>query len=173
MFTVAELTTRSNGTTHTTHQTHSEANVSLNTFVEADGLRIQVTGRGATADEAVSHLREAVQALQTPPAPPTRTAQMAALLAKGIDCAVRTGDMKLVERLSKAAALVLSDAVQPSDSPTVRTVASQTASQHWHDVTVETLACTCVDYYRRHQEGDEKYLCKHGLAVAMTARITN
>lgn len=171
MFTVAELTHTSNGTTH---QVHSEAPISINTFVEIDGLKMQVTARGTSPAEAVANLHGAVDALTQAPkaAVLSVTEQVGALLAKGLECAVRKGDYKLVERLGKAAALVLSHAVQPGESDTIMTVLSQTEGSHWYDVTVETLACTCVDYYKRHQDGHEKYLCKHGLAVAMAARIT-
>lgn len=159
MFTVAELTHTSNGTTPTTH---SEAPISLNCFVDVDGLgRVQATARGQNAREAANNLKSAVNALQ---APPSRTAQVGALLAKGIDCAVHKGDMGLIDRLAKAAALVLSDAVQPGERAGLMTVRSQCEPMTWYDV--EEGHCSCPDHTRH------GHLCKHLLAVSMAARIT-
>ena len=158
-----------------------EAPVSLNCFVEVPGLgRVQVTGRGYGAHseaEAVAHLLLASEQLkaqtqpQGPPPPPTREEQIAQLLTKGLACAVAKGDWKLIDKLSKAAALVLNNAIEATDSPTIWAVRSSQDAEHWYEVTKDSYVCTCPDWNKHYKKGDHKYLCKHGTALAMFQRI--
>lgn len=76
--------------------------------------------------------------------------------------------MPLVERLSKAAALVLSGAVQPGDRETLLTVRSMAEPSTWYEV--EEGKCTCPDW-QKHTKAGETYLCKHGLAALMHTRL--
>lgn len=155
-----------------------EATISLNCFVEVPGLgRCQVTARGFSEAEAVQHLLCATEQLkaqtqpQGPPPPPTREEQIAQLLTKGLACAVAKGDWKLIDKLSKAAALVLNNAIEATDSPTIWAVRSSQDAEHWYEVTKDSYVCTCPDWNKHYKKGDHKYLCKHGTALAMFQRI--
>ena len=150
-----------------------EAAISLNGYIHVTGLteRIQVTARGHDAAEAAQRLKagmDAVQATFAPAPPPTREARLAQLLTCGLQRAVAKGDMGLVERLSKAAALVLSGAVEPTDSPTVMAVRSQTEPETWYEVS--GTICTCPDS-QKHLRNGEKYLCKHALSILIAQRL--
>lgn len=153
-----------------------EAACSLNVFVDTPAGRIQATARGEHEAETITRLASLVDGIKlqfcAPPPPPSREARLAQLLAKGLTSAVNKGDTTLIERLSKAAALVLAGAVEPTDTPAVLAVRSQTSRDHWYEVTMQGLVCTCPDWAKHHQADDtQHYLCKHGLAVAMLARL--
>lgn len=155
--------------------THSEAPVSMNCFVDIPTMgRVQVTARGCTPAEAVTNLQGSVQALQaTVPQQLTREQQVGLLLAKGITCAVAKQDMALVDRLSKAAYLVLSGSVEPTDTPAVMAVRSQTDVTTWYECTTVGHTCTCPAWEKHRKAGDTAYACKHGLAVAMFVKLGN
>src|ERR1051326_9223187 len=100
-----------------------EAPTSMNVYVEIPGLgRTQVTGRGQTGLDAAHQLKsgvDALQALYAAPAPlASRTERLATLLACGLGKAAAKKDSALIERLSKAPALVLAGGGEPTDSPT-------------------------------------------------------
>lgn len=143
----------------------ASCSVNLRFAVGPYGQMAQATGRGMTAAEAARNLRETMEATRAelaPPPPPTREARLAQLLACGLTRAVAKGDGGLVERLAKAAALVLSGAVEPTERAQALAVRSQRDMNVWY--TVEGLACSCPDWGKR--RGDETpYHCKHRLAV--------
>ena len=152
-----------------------EAACSVNLRFDVPGYadRAQATGRGASPAEAAAHLRETIDATRlalAPPAPPMREEQLAHLLASGLAKATAQADYGLVERLAKAAALVLSGAVEATDSPAVMAVRSQTAADHWYEVTLSGFVCTCKDWSHAAQAGHMRP-CKHGLAVAFSTRL--
>ena len=150
-----------------------EAPCSINGFFTIPGFArdFQATGRGTTATEAARNLATTMAATREALAPapaPTREAQVAALLAKGLACAAAKHDTALVDRLSKAAYLVLSDAVQTTDSPAVMAVRSMSILDITYEVT--GTVCTCPAWGKAARAGTP-HVCKHGLAVAMTARL--
>ena len=151
-----------------------EAACSVNGYFHIDGYadRFQATGRGHNAADAARNLADTIHAtraaLETPPPPPSREERLSALLACGLRKAVAKHDYDLVCRLSKAAALVLSGAVEPTASPAVMAVRSQAHPETWYEV--GGAVCSCPDS-QKHARNGEKYLCKHGLAVAMMAKL--
>jgi len=152
-----------------------EAPCSMNAHVEIPGLgRTQVTGRGQTGLDAAHQLKAGVDALQALYAAQAllapRQQRLASLLTCGLGKAAAKQDWGLVERLSKAAALVLKGAVESTDSPTVLAVRSQTHQPGWYEVTVDSWWCTCPDW-EHHTRRGEPWLCKHGLAAALTQRL--
>lgn len=170
--------TARNGHSAQAAPTTPEALCSVNLFFDVQGFgKAQATGRGATPLEAVSNLQGTIQhtklALEAPvlPAPQTREERLAALLTCGLTKATARQDWGLVERLSKAAALVLSGAVSPGEREGMLAVQSQSQSTaaHWYEV--DGMACSCPDYVHRHKEGEKQYFCKHGLACAMYRKL--
>ena len=150
-----------------------EATHSVNLFFEVAGYgKAQATGRGHNAADAARNLADTIRAtraaLETPPPPPSREERLSALLACGLRKAVAKQDYDRVCRLSKAAALVLSGAVEPTASPAVLAVRSQEHPETWYEV--ESGKCTCPDS-QKHVRNGEKYLCKHSLATAMVAKL--
>ena len=148
----------------TTDRNYPELPCSVNTRIEVDDLCMQVTGRGYTPAEAVSNLHETLAALRPLPSTPPIAAQIATLLACGLGKATAAQDWPLVERLSKAAALVLADACELGDRPGLVCVRSQANPETWYEV--ESGHCSCPDGLR-HQER----ACKHRLAAAMWQRL--
>jgi len=156
-----------------------EAACSMNTYVEVPTLgRVQVTGRGASGLEAAQHLKASVEALQTlyapapVPAPPTREARLCALLACGLTKALtasETPDYPLVERLLKAVSLVVRGMVQPGERAGLMAVESDTTRGMWYQI--ERLQCTCRDFKRHLERGNDRFYCKHVLAVLLNERI--
>lgn len=156
-----------------------EAPVSLNTYLDVPGLgRVQCTGRGTTAREAVQHLLCATEELraqtapQAPPAPTKPT--LGELLACGLERATARQDWALCERLAKAAVLVCSGSIEPTDCATVMAVRSATNRESWYEVTGtrETgYVCTCRDWQKHHEAGEAGYTCKHGLGLALWSKL--
>lgn len=150
-----------------------EAACSVNLFFEIDVRygKAQATGRGATPAEAARNLHETIEATRQALAPqlPTREEALAALLAKGLAKAVSKEDWGLCERLSKSAALLLSGAVQPTDSPAITAVRSATHPDTWYEVA--GTVCSCKNSVQHVQAGDSHYLCKHALAVLLARKI--
>ena len=138
-----------------------------------------VTGRGATPEEAASNFFASRQLLldgyaaldrpQPPAIPLTREARLAQILTCGLAKAVANGDYSLVERLAKAVALVLSDAVTPTEIAPVFAVRSQKNEYEWYEVSGKV--CTCPDSTKHVKAGDIGYYCKHVLAVIFTAKL--
>jgi hypothetical protein len=149
---------------------YTEAPCSMNTFLEVAGIgRVQITGRGCTPAEAAANLRGQVEALlPTPPPVQTREERLAQLLACGLSKASQKGDWNLIEKLSKAAALVLADAVQPGEREGLMTVRSRSNPLTHYEV--EQEACSCKDYTCRAKEGTP-YYCMHLLSVMMVQRL--
>jgi len=143
-----------------------------------------VTGRGNDAAEAARNLTETIQATKAALAPGekrearsekqedrSREQIVAGLLTCGMQKAVAKGDMGLVERLAKAAALVLGDRIQTTDTPDVYRVLSLTNDTHYL-VVATALTCTCPDWHKHNGEAQEKrHLCKHVLATIMDQRV--
>ena len=157
-----------------------ESPCSVNAYLHIPGIadRVQVTGRGMTAHEAAANLRDLIaetkavlappQALPQPaPAIADRTQQIGALLACGLKKATKKGDWTLVERLGKAAALVLSDAVSLGEREGMLAVQSQSHPDHYYEV--DGIACSCPDFEMHVRTPN--YYCKHGLAAAMWTRL--
>lgn len=133
---------------------------------------ILITGRGQTGPEAAHNLLESVTALQTqanaPPPLASRTQRLSLLLACGLEKAVAKGDWKLVERLTKAAALVLAARVVQHGAG-----AYQVRSQTEPESTVYEIhgqACTCQDS-RKPAEDTPPHRCKHVLSVLFYMRL--
>jgi hypothetical protein len=145
-----------------------EAPCSINGHINIAGTTVQITGRGANGEEAAHNFKATLAAMQPVPAPepvpPTREQRLAALLACGLAKAVANADMPLVERLAKAAALVLADAIEPGNRAGLLAVRSQSNPATYYEV--DGKHCTCPDS-ERHQER----ACKHVLAVALVARL--
>jgi len=159
--------------------TFPEAACSINLLFDVPGYgKAQATGRGLTADEAVANLAGTIAATRaalapTPPVPAeppmrTRTEHLAEMLACGLDKAMAKHDLSLVERLSKAAALVLGGAVAPGEREGMLAVRSQREPETWYSV--EAGQCTCKDW-STHTTAGQKYTCKHILASAMYTRL--
>lgn len=156
----------------------AEAPASVNGFFEIEGFgRFQATGRGFTGAEAAANMvatMEATRAALLPPKierPTSRTAQLGALLTCWLSKAVAIGDLGLAERLSKAAVLVLADAVTLGPEPGTISVQSLTAPDRV-PYGVEGTACDCPDS-RKHREVLASYLCKHALASMLWQRLTD
>lgn len=153
-----------------------EASHSVNVFFDVPGYgKAQATGRGRTAQEAAQNLRATIDATREalaphPQEPPVRSRmqRLAMVLACGLDKAVRRGDRGLTDRLTRAAMLVLSDAVQPGNREGLLTVRSMQAPETWYEV--EGMQCTCPDW-SKHAKAGEKYSCKHVLAAMLYTRL--
>lgn len=141
--------------------------------VDGQEKSYKASGEGDTPDEAAANLAATIAATRQalPHVAKSREAQVGVLLARGIACAVRKGDQALLDRLSKAAFLVLSDAVTPTADPDVWSVRSMADAGQAYDVLAGSHACGCPDWQRRHAAGDTTYTCKHGLAVLMMLRL--
>lgn len=168
-----------NGHNHLVLQPHApapacpEATHSVNVFFDVDGYgKAQATGRGNSAKEAAANLLATMQetraALAPQPVVPQKVT-IGELLTCGLKKATAKQDWGLVERLTKAAALVLSGAVNPGERAGMLTVQSEKTPTHWYEV--DGTACSCKDYEHRHQDGDKAYYCKHGLAAMLYTRL--
>lgn len=150
-----------------------ESPCSVNAHVEINGLRIQVTGRGHTADEAATNFRATLAAMQPPapepPPPLTREQRIAELLTCWLGKAVQRGDFGLVERLSKGAALVLGHQVERSDRANVLAVRSTKNPETWYEV--EGRQCTCPGYQTHVRYSKAEHVCKHICAAALWQRL--
>ncbi|HEY5865106.1 MAG TPA: SWIM zinc finger family protein [Candidatus Tectomicrobia bacterium] len=149
-----------------------ESPCSVNVFFEIEGYgRAQATGRGLTADEAASNLRETVmatkKALEAPPVV-SMEARLGALITCGMQRATKKGDWALVEKLANAAAIVLSGAVEPGEREGLTAVRSQKNPETWYSV--EENTCTCPAWEHAVRKG-EKQPCKHVLAAHLSARL--
>lgn len=150
-----------------------EAACSVNVFFEVEGYgRAQATGRGSTASEAATNLHATItatkQALEAPPVV-SQEARLGALLTCGLKKAVTKQDWGLVERLTKAAALVLAEAVSPGEREGMLAVKSLTHPEQYYEV--DGTACSCKDYEHRHAQGEKTFFCKHALAVLLYRRL--
>lgn len=160
----------------------TDALCSMNGFVKIGRHETrdhQCTGRGATPDEAAANYFGCLDALeagyaaraarQAVPAPlASRTQRLSLLLACGLEKATQAEDWKLVERLIKAAALVLAGRVVQS-----ATSGHQVRSQTEPETTVYEVAgrrCTCQDA-KKHEGETPAHLCKHALAACFTVRL--
>ena len=154
-----------------------EAACSVNGYFHIQGYsdRFQATGRGFTPDEAVKNLAETMQktrAILAPPPLATREERLARLYTSGIVRALALKDSGLVQRITKAFLLYTSGALQPTDSPVVYTVHSQTGEDTIYEVTGNRhtgYVCVCQDW-TRHQE-EKGYACKHSLVVMFEHRL--
>lgn len=147
-----------------------EAPCSMTAKVLVKGIScepILVTGRGLTGAEAAYTLREAVAALQTPPLA-SRTQRLSVPLACGLEKAVGKGDWKLVERLTKAAALVLAGRVVQMDDGMYQVRSQVEPETTAYMVTGHT--CTCQDA-RKHEAEDAPYYCKHSCAAVLFDKL--
>jgi len=135
------------------------------------------TGRGRTPDEAAANLAATITATRKALAPkidepvkPTTT--LGNLLECGIKKAVNKGDMNLVTRLAKAAALVVSEAVQPGNRDGLWTVRSQAAGNEgtWYELEPLRNSCSCADQQKR-LRAEQPGWCKHLLAYAFYNRL--
>lgn len=179
MTTVAQYTPRRKG--HRTPTACAPAPVALPEAACSITLRVPmpgyadhalITGRGQTGAEAAQQwqtTRDALVAVLTPPAP-TREERLTALLTKGLTCATQRQDWHLVERLSKAAALVLAAAIEPGERAGLLAVRSQREADHWYEV--DGLQCSCPDF-ARHARNGERYQCKHVLAALLWTRLSD
>ena len=160
----------------------TDALCSMNGFVKIGRHETrdhQCTGRGATPEEAAANYFGCVDTLeagyaaramrQAPPVPlASRTQRLSLLLACGLEKAVGKHDWKLVERLMKAAALVLAGRVVPLDDGGYQ-VRSQTEPETTM-YEVHGRVCTCPD--SRKHEGDELgYRCKHVVSCLFVLRL--
>lgn len=159
-----------------------EAPCSMNGFVKigkADTRSHQVTGRGATPAEAAANYFGCLDALeagyaaraarQAPLA--SRTQRLSLLLACGLEKAQANDDTQRVERLLKAASLVLADCVSqaPDGCYDVRSQTEPSKTVY----RVAARACTCLDAMRhaeRHAE-ESSFWCKHSLAVLFAVKL--
>ena len=157
-----------------------DALCSMNGFVKVGRHETrdhQCTGRGATPEEAAANFFGCMDALEAgyaaraartaaPPPLASRTQRLSLLLACGIEKALAKQDGKMIERLMKAAALVLAGRVVQLDDGTYQ-VRSLTEPETTAYI-VAGSTCTCQD--AKKHEG-ERYYCKHATAVAMVARL--
>jgi len=156
--------------------TYPEMLCSVNLRFKVDGYPdyAQATGRGETPEQATANLTATIAAttaaLAPQPATPRTPVQIiAGLVTCGMEKAVSRGDMGRVERLAKAAALVLGGRIETTEHDEVYRVHSLTSDQHYL-VVANALTCTCPD--ARRQSTDEKpWLCKHVIAALMAQRI--
>lgn len=116
--------------------------------------------------QTIDATRQAL-APEGPAVPATREARLAQLLTCGLQRASNKGDWGLVERLSKAAALVLRGAVEGTERAQAYAVRSQAQPDTWY--TVEAGHCSCPDWHKHRDEG--RYYCKHGLSVLLTQKL--
>ena len=159
-----------------------EAACSVNVMFDLPGYgKAQATGRGANADEAAANLASTIAATRAALAPVpaavavvveppalSNTQRVAHMLACGLDKAMARQDVALVERLSKAAALVLGGAVAPGERDGLLTVRSQAEPETWYSV--EAGQCTCKDW-SLHTKAGAKFCCKHVLSAMMYTRL--
>ena len=150
-----------------------EAACSVNGYFHVEGYtdRFQATGRGHNAEDAARNLADTIRAtraaLETPP-PPSREVRLSALLACGLTKAVVKHDYDLVCRLSKAAALVLSGAVEAGEREGMLAVRSQEDANQYY--AVDGMQCSCPDWERHARKGDKLH-CKHILATMFWRRL--
>ena len=153
--------------------THTEAPVSMNTFVEVDSVRrVQVTARGTDAGITARDLRQAVDAVRQEfaPAPrPSREDRLHTLLSKALLCAHDKEDYDLMTRLSKGASLVKRDVVEMGERAGTYAVRSASNPLTWY--TVEQCTCSCEDWTRHSKKGVEKWYCKHICSVVFYQRL--
>ena len=143
-------------------------------FIQGHRERYQATGRGWSAQEAAQNLADTIAATREALAPPvpepkTREAQVAELLTCWLGKAAARGDFGLVERLSKAAALVLAGMVELGNRPGMLAVRSSKDAGTWYDV--EGRTCTCQDYTCHARKGEPEHACKHIAAAALHLKL--
>lgn len=167
---------KNNLSTEQSGTTLPEVPCSVNGFFHVDGYpdRFQATGRGSTAQDAARNLRDTITATKTAleaPVPTTREQRLSTLLTCGLTRAVAKGDWGLVQRLSKAAALALSGAVEYTGEGATDVRSQREPTQTWYTVG-EDGSCTCQDWRVHHKgDGEPRYRCKHVLAVLMVVRL--
>jgi hypothetical protein len=163
-------------------QAFPEAPHSYSVSVKAGSLCHQITTRGTDAAETARRHVASIQALQDAYAPPvpSLTAQIAALKAKWLDCAVLAGDMEKAKRIVKGAALAVQEGgVQPTACLNTYAVTSSLPDQGHYYVTrfpnaapgKDTYGCNCPDY--THTVGAHPaHVCKHIWCVVFWLRAT-
>lgn len=180
MQTVAEIPTMHNGQTPVMpHGTAllPEAACSINGrfFITGYSDSFQVTGRGASPQEAARNLKGTMDATRealapTPLAP--REERLALLVARGTQKALAARDYPRLERLTKAYILVVRGFVEEvifDDKPQgIWKVHSQQDPIHT-TYSVQGRTCDCPDA-RRHAE-DTHYFCKHSTAVCLLRTV--
>lgn len=142
-------------------------------FVKAISCEpVLVTGRGQTGAEAARNLLESCAALRTqadaPPPLASRTQRLSAMLACGLKHAMAHTDQKLVERLLKAAALVLAGSVVHTGEGAYQVRSQTEPTTTFYEVHGRT--CSCPDS-RRHDEDVAAYRCKHVLAACLVMKL--
>lgn len=155
-----------------------EAPCSVNTHVDVAGLRIQITGRGYTGDEAALNFRDTLAAMRVAletPAPaldPEET--LGEVATRWMAHVAQQGDVASLERLTKALALVVMGHVVPiaevpGDPPLHAWRVTAMDGTRAYDVAMQAdiAACPCKDYQHRAPD-NPRFLCKHGLAVLLT-----
>ncbi len=156
-----------------------ESQCSINGFVKIGRHETrdhQVTGRGQTPEEAAANFFGCVEVLEAgyaaraaraaaPPPLASRTQRLGLLLACGMEKAV--GNTPRIERLLKAAALVLAGCVSQESDGTYA-VRSQTDPETtvYH---VAGRACSCQD--AAHHADDSTFWCKHTLGALLTIKL--
>jgi len=150
-----------------------ESPCSVNTFVEIDGLRVQVTGRGLTAQEAARNLADTIAATRTAlaPQPPTIGEMLESACVK----AIAAEDDGLAARAMGAALLVLRGAVTPPNTVEhVWQVQGSADAPYVVDLHDEEApggrSCTCPDWQHRNGPDKPARCCKHQLAALMAAK---
>jgi len=152
-----------------------EAPCSVNAHVDLDGLRVQITGRGLTPEEAAANFRGTLAAMQPAPAPQppaparSRSEQLGTLLGCWLGKASARQDWALVEKLSRGAALILAEKVQLGHRPGLIVVGSQTHDDQWYEV--EGRQCSCPDYQCHARKGMMDHVCHHVAAAALWLRL--
>ena len=150
-----------------------EAPCSCNVFVDVNGLRVQVTGRGDGPREAARHLAATIAEVQheLAPAPPT----IGELLEKACRAAVARDEDGVAVKALQAAMLVLRGAVSPptavqhawlvqgsADLPYVVDMADADAPGG--------RSCNCPDWEHRNGPDLPVHSCKHILACCLMAK---
>ena len=136
--------------------------------IDCTGHQVQITGRGLNGNDAARNYAETLSAIRialAPPAPPTRQERLAALLMKGLACAVERKDFALAQRLGKAAALVAFEMVEPGHVAGTYVVRSQTTPDTWHEID-EHGQCDC-----RWAQFHPEEPCTHRLAYSLWQRL--
>ena len=142
----------------------AEALCTIRGNININGQSIEITGKGMTPDEALSNWKHMVEAIQPLPTTHNRTAQIATLFSSILAKAVTSKDWSLVDRLGKAATLVLAEKIELGNRPGLLCVKSMTNPDQYYEV--EEDACSCPDYRWNHG-----HACKHVLAVAIWQRL--
>ena len=145
----------------------AEAPVSITAHILVTAISrdtLLVTGRGVTAQEAVTNLHEAIAAVKAQPQPLSLVDKIAPLLAISLKDACEYGHAHDLARIINAATIVLRGTIEQHDSaPASASVRSSTHANLWH--TCIDNVCSCPDWGRHKHQGQDTYVCQHLLAV--------